>query len=67
MTHFTYYDTRFGETFTIWMDGKTCIGIERHLGGVSTDPMRYDDVSQLPLPHRHHIEEEIKNYNKAHK
>lgn len=64
----TYPHPRYEETFTIYLDeDNDCafIGVERFVGNIGGDPIRYESLSEIPQPHRHEIEQRIFAIKKA--
>lgn len=64
----TYTHPRFAETFNIFLDeDKDCefVGVERFIGNIGGDPIRYESLSEIPQPHRHEIEQRIYEIKKA--
>ena len=67
MTTITYNDTRFGDTFNMWLDeadGYSIVGIQRFVGNIGGDPINYDSLDQLPAIYRHALEQELHRFKK---
>lgn len=70
MKTITYNDTRFGDTFNVYLDEDkdfTVLGIERYVGNIGGDPINYDSLDQLPPIYRHALEQELHQFKKAQK
>lgn len=66
MITITYTDSRFGDTFNIYVDEKSqdFIGAYRFVDRVGADPIEYFLLSEIPPIHRANVERQIRNYFK---
>lgn len=58
----SYNHSRYNETFNIYLDEDddlALVGIERFVGNIGGDPIRYTSLGEVPQPHRHEIEQRI--------
>ncbi len=58
----SYIDSRYKEMFKIYLDEDdsfSFIGVERFVGNIGDDPIQYSSLSEIPQPHRHHVEQRI--------
>lgn len=59
---------RWNETFNIYLDEDddlSFIGVERFIGNIGGDPIRYESLQEIPQPHRHEVEQKIHEIKKA--
>lgn len=70
MTKIPYTDPRFGDFFVIHLDEDdnfSFIGVERFLGNVTDDPIRYEHLGDIPQPHKHQVEQKINDHKRRFK
>lgn len=61
MTHETYHDRRFGDTYVLSLDEETgdLVGALRYVDRIGADPIQYDHLDHIPEPHRSEIRQKL--------
>lgn len=60
MPTLSYYDQRHSDTYVVTIDAEgEFVFAKRYLVGVGRDPIVYDNLADVPQPHKANIEQKI--------